>query len=53
MREPQHIGGFFVKSEYHRKGIGRDLFDTIEICGETMKHNVLQKYDNPLDKSQK
>ena len=29
MREPQHIGGFFVKSDYHRKGIGRDLFNTM------------------------
>ena len=29
MREPQHIGGFFVKADYHRKGIGRDLFNTM------------------------
>ena len=28
-REPQHIGGFFVKADYHRKGIGRDLFNTM------------------------
>lgn len=30
MREPQHIGGFFVRAEYHRKGIGRDLFETMK-----------------------
>ena len=29
MREPQHIGGFFVKADYHRKGIGRSLFETM------------------------
>lgn len=29
MREPRHIGGFFVKADYHRKGIGRDLFETM------------------------
>ena len=29
MREPQHIGDFFVKSDYHRKGVGRDLFETM------------------------
>ena len=27
MRHPQHIGGFFVKANYHRKGIGRALFE--------------------------
>ena len=27
MRAPQHIGGFFVNADYHRKGIGRDLFE--------------------------
>ena len=29
MREPQHIGGFFVKADHHRKGIGRALFETM------------------------
>lgn len=29
MREPQHIGGFFVKADYHRKGIGRSMFETM------------------------
>ena len=28
-RPPQHIGGFFVKGSYHRKGIGRALFEAI------------------------
>ncbi len=30
MREPRHIGGFFVKADYHRKGIGRKLFETMQ-----------------------
>lgn len=29
MREPQHIGGFFVKADHHRQGIGRALFETM------------------------
>ena len=29
MREPQHIGGFFVTADYQRKGIGRSLFETM------------------------
>lgn len=29
MREPQYIGGFFVRADYHRKGIGHSLFETM------------------------
>lgn len=29
MREPQHIGDFFVCAEYHRRGIGRQLFEAM------------------------
>lgn len=29
MRAPQHIGGFFVKADYQRRGIGRELFETM------------------------
>lgn len=29
MREPQHIGGFFVKSDYQGKGIGRAMFEAM------------------------
>lgn len=31
MREPQHIGGFFVKAEYHRRGIGKALFNAMKM----------------------
>ena len=29
MRAPQHIAGFFVDAAYHRRGIGRTLFETM------------------------
>ena len=29
MRKPAHISLFFVKAEYHRQGIGRQLFEKI------------------------
>ena len=29
MRAPQHIGGFFVRADHQRRGIGRRLFDAM------------------------
>ena len=35
MRAPQHIGGFFVDAAYHRRGIGRRLFEALRRDYET------------------
>lgn len=40
MRAPQHIGGFFVKAEYHRKGIGRALFERMRKDYEKQEFTV-------------
>lgn len=37
MREPQHIADFFVETAYHRRGIGRKLFEAMR-----------QDYDRPV-----
>lgn len=31
MREPQHIADFFVDAAYHRRGIGRQLFEAMRL----------------------
>ncbi|HPU41721.1 MAG TPA: GNAT family N-acetyltransferase [Acetivibrio clariflavus] len=40
IRPPQHISFFFVKTEYHGRGIGRKLFNTMRQDYEIQKFTV-------------
>ncbi|MGN0455623.1 MAG: GNAT family N-acetyltransferase [Acutalibacteraceae bacterium] len=40
MREPQHISGFFVRSDYQGKGFGRMLFEAMKTDYEKQEFTV-------------
>jgi GNAT superfamily N-acetyltransferase len=40
MRKPQHISLFFVKEEYHRRGIGKKLFERMKQDYEVKEFTV-------------
>ncbi|MGN0496268.1 MAG: GNAT family N-acetyltransferase [Lachnospiraceae bacterium] len=40
MREPQHIGGFFVKAQHQQKGVGRALFEAMRKDYEKQEFTV-------------
>ena len=44
MRAPQHIGGFFVDAAYHRRGIGRRLFEAMR---RDYAHQVFTVHSSP------
>ncbi len=40
MRQPQHIGGFFVRADHQRRGIGRALFERMTQDYEKQEYTV-------------
>ncbi|MGN0438556.1 MAG: GNAT family N-acetyltransferase, partial [Lachnospiraceae bacterium] len=40
MREPQHIGGFFVNAKHQQKGVGRALFEAMRKDYEKQEFTV-------------